>query len=384
MLPILTYTPHTAANVTVINKRIVYSDSILSLKQLGKNLKISTISNVGEYSLETCLKIIFESNPNIIFNTIQYSKNQKKVYFYTNQEITTKVYEEKRLKYYKSITSNTEILEETKKILVAEKNKDSDCISLFDISLLLKKMNHKYEKERHKFDDLLGEIVTSNFCDGSMVVVHNFDYQNNVLPISFKRWKYEDFNKIYFSKKNGDLYIVKSESYYSKQLFNVTSHLLTKLYDDLENYSDYKNYKYSSHNIAAVNSNFGVSVTFYGVDIFTFFQQNEYQKDFKLFSPSYSNGYNLDCTSNIVNEAIKNQETEIFKRIFVKIDDCPKWCQRELYKIRQNQLNKEIQLEEERIIEEQRLADEIKYQEMKKQKRLELKRKIFPFIKKIK
>lgn len=79
-------------NATVLNKTIVYSDTVLPLKDLGSNLKVSTISDVGEYSLERCLKIIFESNPNVVFNTIQYSKNDNKVYFYTNQEISTREY----------------------------------------------------------------------------------------------------------------------------------------------------------------------------------------------------------------------------------------------------------------------------------------------------
>jgi len=42
-----------------------------------------------------------------------------------------------------------------------------------------------------------------------------------------------------------------------------------------------------------------------------------------------------------------------------------------LYETRQNQLS-----------EEQKIEDELKYKEMKKQKRLEFTRKIFPFIKK--
>ena len=62
--------PHT----TVVNKTIVYSDTVLSLKDKGSNLKITTISNVEEFMLDDCLRIIFESNPSVIFNTIQYSK----------------------------------------------------------------------------------------------------------------------------------------------------------------------------------------------------------------------------------------------------------------------------------------------------------------------
>ena len=57
---------------------------------------------------------------------------------------------------------------------------------------------------------------------------------------------------------------------------------------------------------------------------------------------------------------LQGKEDEIFKSIFVKIDDCPEWIRQELYQIRQEQLAKEN----------------------KKEKRLELKRKIFPLVKK--
>ena len=95
-VPIVPFVPHT----TVINKTIVYSDTVLPLKDTGNNLKVTSISDVGEFSLESCLKTIFESNPNVIFNTIQYSKNDQQVYFYTNQEISTKEYEESKIFKY--------------------------------------------------------------------------------------------------------------------------------------------------------------------------------------------------------------------------------------------------------------------------------------------
>lgn len=103
--------PHT----TIINKTIIYSDTVLSLNDFGNNIKITSIQNISEHSLKDCLKTIFKSNPNIIFNIIQYSKNDKTVYFYTNKEITTKEYEESKYTKYEPINSRTEILEEVKK-----------------------------------------------------------------------------------------------------------------------------------------------------------------------------------------------------------------------------------------------------------------------------
>ena len=84
-------------------------------------------------------------------------------------------------------------------------------------------------------------------------------------------------------------------------------------------------------------------------------------------SPSYTDAYRIECNSGIINELLKDNEDEIFKRVFVRIDDCPEWCRQRLYEIRQNQLIEERHKEE---------------KEAKKQKRLEFARKVFPFLKK--
>ncbi len=181
-IPTVPPVPHT----TILNKTIVYSDTVLTLKDLGKNLKITSIENVNEYSLESCLKTIFGSNPNVIFNTIQYSRNDEIVYFYTNKDITTKAYEERKFESYKPVNSNFSI------------NIDPYCIEITD----------KYSKE----------LLVAN---------------------------------------------------------------------------------------------------------------------------SYKHNYELKCNSSIVSEAFNGIESEIFKKIFIKISDCPKWSQATLYEMRQKQLAKE-------------------------------------------
>ena len=368
-------------NATVVNKTIVYSDTVLPLKDLGSNLKVSTISDVGEYSLERCLKIIFESNPNVVFNTIQYSKNDNKVYFYTNQEISTREYEESKFKKYKPITSRSELLEETKSILLTEKNNSSDCISLFDIAQLLKKMQHDYDMIEERYQSQFESIIKNAFGDSS-IIIYGFNYKKKLLRIGFKGWSLGDYDEICFAKQNDDLYIVKSKSFYDKKVFAELSSGLSKLYDELISFADYKDDDNAKYNTKSVNSSFGVDISRYGASIFVKSQGNSYSNDFKLFSPSCDNDYSIECNSSIVNEVFKGKESEIFKRIFVKIDDCPVWSQAMLYEIRQNQLAEERRLEYAKQLERQKIEEEIKQREAKKQKRLELKRKIFPFLKK--
>jgi len=348
--------PHT----TVVNKTIVYSDTVLPLKDSGNNLKVTSISDVSEYWLESCLKTIFESNPNVIFNTIQYSKNNKKVYFYTNETISTKEYEESKIIRYKPITSSSKILEETKSILLAEKNNSSDCISLFDIAQLLKKLRHDYDMITERYKYQFESIIKNAFGDSSSIIISDFDYKNKILKIGFKRWSLGDYDDICFAKQNDDLYIVKSKSCYDKEVFAKLSSELSKLYDELISFADYKNGGNAKYKTKSVNSSFGVDISHYGAGIFVQSQENSYLNDFKMFSPSYDNDYSIECNSSIVNETFKDKESEIFKKIFVKIDDCPEWAKSSLYEIRQKQLA----------------------EEMKRQKRLALTRKIFPFLKK--
>lgn len=82
-VPVVPHTTHT----TAINKTIVYSNTILPVKNLGNNLKVS---NASECSIEKYLKTIFESNPNVIFNTIQYSKNDKIIFAKSNEDLYIK------------------------------------------------------------------------------------------------------------------------------------------------------------------------------------------------------------------------------------------------------------------------------------------------------
>lgn len=142
------------------------------------------------------------------------------------------------------------------------------------------------------------------------------------------------------------------------------------MYDELLKYADFINYKYIKYDKKAVNSNFNIKISYCGIGLSIKDFTNESMK-MELFAPSYSNNYKLNCNSSVVSEAFNGKEIEIFKRIFVKISDCPEWSQTILYEARQNEL-----------IEEQKIEDKIKNKEMKKEKRLALTRKIFPFLKK--
>ena len=65
-------------------------------------------------------------------------------------------------------------------------------------------------------------------------------------------------------------------------------------------------------------------------------------------------------TKHYLNEKEAMNAAKVLSKIFIRIEDCPEWTKETLYEMRKNQLEKEL----------------------KQEKRLELKRKLFPFLKK--
>lgn len=332
------------------NKTIIYSDTVLSVKDLGNNLKISSISNIEEHQLENCLNIIFKSNSNVVFNTIQYLKNNKKLYFYANKKISTKSWEDYYVKKYRPESKSSTMLKEISNVLNSEKIKDNNCISLYDVTKLIKTKNEKHNHIKEQYINLLQNILESNCNRLIYTIIHDFDYENKELVISFNGRYGQHYEKIVFSKENGDLYIKRSESMYGNDMLVYLGNEISDLYDKLLDYSDFK--QQSNYDFQSKNSNFYVSISCNNVGV--------YYKTLCVNSYGFQDGYIINCNSNNVINTIKGHEKEIFKQIFVNIEDCPKWSRTLLYEIRQKQLNNEH----------------------KNTKKLELKRKIFPFFKK--
>ena len=130
----------------------------------------------------------------------------------------------------------------------------------------------------------------------------------------------------------------------AQQIFACLATELSKLYDEFLEYMPIK--KERSYDIAAINSNFLISIDFYEVNILIHDNDNYFKEIFKLTWPNYSNEYRYDeCNSSLVLSTLQGREEELFKKIFVRISNCPNWCQPILYEIRKKELE-ERQAEE--------------------------------------
>ena len=354
--------------VTVVNKNIVYSDTVLPLKEAGNNLCVTSISGVSEHDLEDCLKAVFNANSDAVFNTVQYSRQNKKLYFYTDRKINTKAYEESKTRTFQPVHSRTEILEEVKRLLTSEKSTDPELISLYDVAVLLKVFRSEYDNAKNRAERKVKDAASYRFGDGAGIFSHTFDYDKKLLKIRFRRYKSSDFGDIVFGKDNGDLYVVSATSVYPNEVMSELGSEISELYDTLLSFEKYRNDKEANYNIRTANTSFEASVSHFGAGIYEY---DRFENKFKLFSPSYDNEFHIECNSGMIQDAFKNNEDELFKRIYVPISECPTWCQDALRERRKQQL-----------IEEDKKAQEEMLREERRQRREELKEKFFPFLKK--
>lgn len=254
-----------------------------------------------------------------------------------------------------SLNNSKELLKEFASILTEEKTKDTDCISLYDIANLMKKSKNEYNRIENEYEKHLNSVLKEK----QLYIYLSFNYAKKQLIIGVAKEPSNHFYTITLTKQDEELYIVEIETPYFNEILKTIGSDLSKIYDEFMKFSDSNTQK--NYNIKPLNSNFLVDINSYGVST------HPETENFELSSHSYTKKYDYKCDSVSVLTALHGKEDEIFKRIFVKIDDCPKWSKQALYQIRQEQLKEEKRLEEEQL-----------YKETKKQKRLELKNKFFP------
>ena len=287
-----------------------------------------------------------------------------------------------------------EILCELKKILETDKIKDdgqisiyADYISLYDVGLVRAKEYSKYNQTLEELKESLRRKLSYKFGESAKAMLYDFNYRNKTLDIGFTNsGDYTDCESITFKKSNNNLYVEYDKSlYYGKIIFEEYYNFLSNAYDELIKF-DYL-FNQTEHKIPMINSKLNVNICYSYIEI-------EKENPNSIFRPYFSLEYFADCITKKINstdiqEIVKNNELEIFKRSFVMIEDCPKWMQKELYEIRKHQIIQEKRQEEElqkqkelelKLLEEQKKI-ELEKQE-KKQKRIELVKRIFSFTKK--
>lgn len=248
--------------------------------------------------------------------------------------------------------------------------KKEDCISLYDVAILMKSKYDELENSKKYYDKELDCLLKSEL--GSIhCCLYNFNYDTNELKIGIKDFTSYNYEDIVFTKKDGDLVIVSSNYWNANEILACIGNQISIIYDKLLEFKYFEEqHNYGFH---SANSSFFVDIGKCGVSILN----EDFDGDFELSLYSCDNEWHYKCSSNDIINVLKNKENEIFKRIFVKIDDCPEWARAQLYVKRQDELTEYRRAENERKILEQKAKEK----EMKRVRRREFAKKFFPFIK---
>ena len=353
------------AGRTVVHNTIVYSDTVLNLKEREKNLKVTSVK-AESYEFERCLEIILEANPNVVFNTVQYSYKQNRAYFYTDKEITTAAWEKRNEKKQEYLDDALVIACHVEKLLNSERLLNPNFIAIYDVLRFYKKTYTDIEASEKCIKRRM-EFKLNSIDEDYYVVIYDM-YSDEARLTLVKPYRYlkvkDSEERFWFKKKNGDIYISKRDGdlILGDEILSVIGQEILELYD----------YQLSIQNIKkasvcwanSVDSDFIVSI-YFGVDISI---RRGIETLMEISTSWTDDDIDYKCNSNNLAQLLKGNVYNLYRKIFVKIDDCPKWMQEELYEIRRQQ-----------VIEEEKERQK----KLKKQKRRDFWKKIFPFIKKV-
>ena len=331
---------------TVLNDEIIYSDDILDYKKSCNEIILTSIDNVGEYSLETCIKIILEDNLDVKFINIQYSSSRKKVYFYTNKNICTYRWDVRVNRSISLVNDETTFKKLILDLFSNETDDYSDCISLYDIKELTSKQGKINRMINDKYINYIEKILRK---DINARKVNELLVYNDQIVVNYYNNNYEN-SKIVFARKNKNAPFYYKESnaiYYdelrqlelkSEHIVNQLSEILPKLYDEISS-----RFYYSGtfcNDMKTLNSYFCVTFSDQNMNIYTMWSPHPAFKNFDL-SLNYNDMryYYSEKNSFSIISYIYGKEDKLLKRLLFRIDDCPAWSREILYQKRIEQLN---------------------------------------------
>ena len=292
----------------VEKKPIVYCDELIK----------TSISGIKEENIDECIEKILSSNIGVSFDLIQYSKRDRRIYFYTDSIINIKAWEPPKSSPPRIIMSKIDVLEEVKRVLLSSQSEEKSCISIYDrddiISLdkvikIVREKKKKYEQIKDDYEEKMKLLYSSKEGSSSHIYINDFDFDSNELRISFTPYSLGTYTYIRFKKtSDGDMTGIRESGYGDMdEIMVICGEEISKAYDALYKFCDFK--KQRNRELRPVNSRFIVDVDYYGVEL------KSYSNVFKLIFKSYSDEDKYECNSQDIISFIKGNEIELTKKI---------------------------------------------------------------------
>lgn len=306
-------------------QNIIYSDSILNLNKLGKNMKITSISSVEPHELQTCLKNIIDNNSNIEINTIQYSQGFKKIFFYANKKVDT-------TSWLKNEYNSNELIQKLKNTLNEATSSEVDEISINTVLSFLQEITEKQEIIKNNFKSKIDTKLKEKFGQGYYSNIYGMNYKTKELTLDISN--ITNYYQHSFVKNNDDLYIAEAETFeYTGEILDTIGEELLELYNWLLTLEQF--YIQEVNNIKVSNTDFLVKIDRNEIKITL---KKEKKTIFVMQYSLSSKKMYYQCNDWNAIQIVKKNENKFLDKIFIKIEDTPLWMQNMLKEKREQQL----------------------------------------------
>lgn len=197
-----------------------------------------------------------------------------------------------------------------------------EIISLYDLVTILTKKKEEFSNKEKQNNLLLYYTI----CDNYKFFFESFDFTKE--KITFRIRRIGDMNNIYghisFTKNDKELIMTDIDTLSKINIHNpFLKETISNYYDFLLNNKDYYIRTYI---IRFLSAKIQVSISKDEITIF--------DDTFKIKANINTNQY--ECNFNELEELLINEE-ELFKKIYVPIEGCPKWCQKEIEALKASQ-----------------------------------------------
>ena len=248
-------------------------------------------------------------------------------------------------------------------------NKDSDYISLYSIANLLEKYYQEFIIYKSKIESYSKTVINKRYS--TSFNIGNFNYNENELSVYYgniwdeivlvKRGTEENNLINVISNINQDDLYIKNSNYYYNEGIKILESVGMELLKYYNKCLDYRAFFCEGKCVIPTDCHsFIADIGWPDIVLYS----KIFKSDDDIFnSIKYSirnSEYDYSINSTIIVNLLHNINDDLFKKIYVKISDCPEWMQDELVCIRYKELEK------------------LK----RKEKVLSLRTKVFPWIKK--
>ena len=312
------------------NISIVYSDNIIPFKETNESKCVASYVGVGEWELQECIKEIMAKNPEVTFNVIQYSRDDNRVFFYTDKPIALP--EENRNKR----VIEKDIAKKIDEILKFEDKLDTELVSIYSVLFVVRNMADAKKTNINglKYDVEMELDVRYGYY--SRASLSEMNYIDNTITMMIKKDKKGEPKPVVFTKEKGKLKVVRSEIDDADDVLRAAEKSLIAYYDYCMEHKPYETEMTAK--IQTQMDGFSCDISKGGVRV----AYQDRTANLEVIAPVEPFTFEKTSNREDVLKKLDGESDEFLAHLYVRISDCPSWCKEKIIDARNKEVKETI------------------------------------------